>query len=126
MAALQAKIKRIYMRTHSNSDKGLSWPIGFPPPLKPRTQFEVLQWVYFTSEAIFHTSEHFTNKTFDMNVSRAGVDQLDVADAVRNSEEFLGSQKRGKFKFLYGYRRFDAGRGMEYMLDFGSGSEIIR
>ena len=87
-------------------------------PSKPRTRHDVLQWVYFTPESIFHMSEHHVNN------SLSGVDRLDVEDIVRSSEQLLSSSSDGSSKvkmnitLLHGYRRFDPGRGMEYILDF--------
>jgi len=34
-----------------------SWPIGFHPPFKPQSRFEVLQWEYFTDTSSYGFTE---------------------------------------------------------------------
>lgn len=50
----------------------------------------------------------------------AGVDKLDIQDILKTSIDKLGIKYQTRFilsRLINGYRRFDPGRGMEYLLD---------
>lgn len=90
-----------------------SWPIGTPPPVKPRERFSVLRWDYFTETHIFPDND------FSGIRNLTSLEKQDLSEIVNASVSHL--QKRyGQLRYLTlenGYRRFDPTRGMEYILD---------
>ncbi|CAH1788052.1 unnamed protein product [Owenia fusiformis] len=104
-----------------------TWPIGIPPPFKPKTRFDVIRWDYFTETQIFLENDFSNVKPL------TGVHKLDVDDVITTSLKRLNEKYGDIYNFgrlVNGYRRFDPTRGMEYTLDltvkekFGKSTEI--
>ncbi|XP_070565705.1 chondroitin sulfate synthase 2-like [Ptychodera flava] len=110
---LQQSIKNVsqYM---PGGEESLTWPIGYPPPYKPTSRFDVLVWEYFTETHLFGGSDHDPKKPL------GGADKDDVNEIISVAVERFNEKYNNAFTYfglINGYRRFDPTRGMEYTLD---------
>ncbi|XP_003699976.1 chondroitin polymerizing factor [Megachile rotundata] len=109
-------------------NQNVSWPIGNQPGNKATGRFDILRWTYFNeSHAFFNTDfssvqELKTDAKFD----------IDRIINITASSIIAGYNEKLKFKrLLNGYQKFDASRGMDYILDLefidtGTGKELIK
>ncbi|XP_014670346.1 PREDICTED: chondroitin sulfate synthase 2-like [Priapulus caudatus] len=113
IAELQKQIMNV-SRLAPGGQAGFPWPVGVREPSSPKTRFDVIRYDYFTETHVYLGTDH-------SNIAELrGADKEDVDDIIRVAKEKL-LQKYGK-KYVFGrlvngYRRFDATRGMEYLLD---------
>ncbi|XP_043264218.1 chondroitin sulfate synthase 2 isoform X2 [Colletes gigas] len=92
----------------------VSWPVGNQPGNKATGRFDILRWTYFNeTHTLFSTDfssvqKLKTNAKFDIDK----IINITSSDVIANSDQKL------KFKkLLNGYQKFDASRGMDYILD---------
>uniref|UniRef100_A0A4W3JAY8 Hexosyltransferase n=2 Tax=Callorhinchus milii TaxID=7868 RepID=A0A4W3JAY8_CALMI len=112
---LQEEIKNLSKLT-PEGEAGATWPIGIPPPFRPQTRFEVINWDYFTEDHLFACAWG------GPKCELGGASRADVADVIETAVRELNHKYQPLLHFrkkqlLNGYRRFDPTRGMEYTLD---------
>lgn len=110
----EAQRQMIRMAPWVPKNDTLTWPLGVPPPVEPTTRFDIIRWNYFTNTHIY-LDDDFTNVR-----ELRGSQKDDIDDVIRVSMEKLHEKYGDRFSFhrlLNGYCRFDATRGMEYILD---------
>ncbi|CAL7941243.1 unnamed protein product [Xylocopa violacea] len=95
-------------------ERNISWPIGNQRGNKAAGRFDILRWTYFNETHIFFNTDFSivqelkTDAKFD----------IDRTINITASRIIADYQHRLKFnKLLNGYQRFDASRGMDYILD---------
>lgn len=95
-------------------ERNVSWPIGNQPGNKATGRFDILRWTYFNET---HT---FFNTDFS-SVQELKTDAKFDIDRIINftaSSVIASYDEKLKFKrLLNGYQKFDASRGMDYILD---------
>ncbi|XP_053983624.1 chondroitin sulfate glucuronyltransferase [Hylaeus volcanicus] len=106
----------------------VSWPVGNQPGNKASGRFDILRWMYFNETHTFFSTDFSgvqelkTNAKFD----------IDRIINVTASSIIANSPLKLKFKrLLNGYQKFDASRGMDYILDLvftdvTTGKEVIK
>lgn len=94
--------------------RNVSWPIGNQPGNNAIGRFDILRWTYFNQTHLFLNTDFSTIQELKTDV------KFDI-DRIINITVFniiFNSQIALKFnKLLNGYQRFDASRGMDYILD---------
>lgn len=94
--------------------RNVSWPIGNQPGNNAIGRFDILRWTYFNQTHVFLNTDFSTIQELKTDV------KFDI-DRIINITVFniiFNSQIALKFnKLLNGYQRFDASRGMDYILD---------
>lgn len=94
--------------------RNVSWPIGNQPGNNAIGRFDILRWTYFNQTHLFLNTDFSTMQELKTDV------KFDI-DRIINITVFniiFNSQIALKFnKLLNGYQRFDASRGMDYILD---------
>ncbi|XP_076291816.1 chondroitin polymerizing factor [Lasioglossum baleicum] len=95
-------------------DHNVSWPVGNQPGNKASSRFDILRWTYFNETHTFFSTDFST-------VQRLKTDAKFDIDRIINvtASNVIGNSRR-KLKFkklLNGYQKFDASRGMDYILD---------
>ncbi|ELT90607.1 hypothetical protein CAPTEDRAFT_220988 [Capitella teleta] len=120
LKALEDKLQKVHQEIFDISPKSpdantsMSWPIGIDPPLSPRTRFDVISWEFFTETDLYLHSDIVNTKPL------TGVNKEDVNDIIKTAVDRLNGDHRQRYQhktLINGYRRFDATRGMDYVLD---------
>lgn len=96
------------------NQRNISWPIGNQPGNRPLGRFDVLRWSYFNMSHVFFETD-FINIQELKGDTKADIDNV-INTAVNN----IISKYDNKLNFvrlLNGYLKFDASRGMDYILD---------
>lgn len=94
-------------------EKTLHWPIGFPPPFKPATRFEVIKWTYFDDKRFYAFSDGEA-------VSNDEIYRNDVSEIFETMKYVIHKEhavSKQYLKLVNGYRRLDPQRGAEYSFD---------
>ncbi|XP_053592891.1 chondroitin sulfate synthase 2 [Microplitis demolitor] len=91
-----------------------SWPVGINPGNKAPGRFDILRWNYFNATHIF-------GETDFSNVGKLqGSKKLDIEYVLMVGRKRIKDKYDDKYKYeglVNGYMRFDASRGMDYILD---------
>ncbi|CAB0020638.1 unnamed protein product [Nesidiocoris tenuis] len=91
----------------------LAWPPGSYHSKSPATRFDLLPWQYFDNENIYLTSD------FDIGDKLFGATKADILDIIDRTASWA-NQKYPDLVYqqlMYGYRRFDPSRGIDYLLE---------
>lgn len=94
--------------------RNVSWPIGNQPGNKFAGRFDVLRWTYFNETHVFFNTDFSTVQELKTNA------KFDIDRTINVTVSRVIADHRYELKFnklLNGYRRFDASRGMDYILD---------
>lgn len=95
-------------------DQIVTWPVGNQPGNKPPGRFDVLTWTYFNET---HMTVDSSLKNMEELEGNAKMDvEYVIKAAVKRIEEKY-KQKLKYSKLLNGYKKYDASRGMDYILD---------
>ena len=115
MSKLQSIEEQII--TSNLNESGIEWPIGVEPPLRANNRFEVIRWSYFNE------SHSLMPNDFDVSLPLNAIEAIELSQIkyecfewLRKKYEKISSEEN--FKILNIYRRFDAIRGLEYIIDF--------
>ncbi|XP_014241886.1 chondroitin sulfate synthase 2 [Cimex lectularius] len=107
--------------------KDSAWPPGSYPPMTPPTRFDLLAWQHFDLDNIYLPSDFQNYKPL------IGPDRQDILNALNKSVDWVMSRYPSELHFrrlVNGYRRFDASRGLDYILDLGfkdnTGKEVVK
>lgn len=96
------------------NQRNVSWPIGNQPGNKPLGRFDVLRWSYFNVSHVFFETDF-------INIQELKGDRKSDIDYVINTAvNHILNKYDNKLSFvrlLNGYLKFDASRGMDYILD---------
>ncbi|XP_048514629.1 chondroitin sulfate glucuronyltransferase isoform X2 [Athalia rosae] len=113
-----SKVRREILATAKlgpEKDHRVTWPIGNQPGNKASGRFDVLRWTYFNEthasldQSLKNMQEFEGSTKIDINyVIRAAVNRI---------EETYNKEKFKYIKLLNGYKKYDASRGMDYILD---------
>lgn len=96
------------------SQRNVSWPIGNQPGNKPLGRFDVLRWSYFNESHIFFETD-FVNIQELKGDTKSAIDY--VINTVVNNIINKYDNKLSFTRLLNGYQKFDASRGVDYILD---------
>lgn len=94
--------------------QNVSWPIGNQPGNKASGRFDILRWTYFNESHAFFENDFSSVQELKINA------KLDIDRIINIAANNIIANYDHKLKFkklLNGYRRFDASRGMDYILD---------
>lgn len=97
-----------------HQERNVSWPIGNQPGNKALGRFDILRWTYFNESHTFFDTD-FTSVQELKTDAKLDVDRV-INVAANNILTNYGQRLKFK-KLLNGYKRFDASRGMDYILD---------
>ncbi|XP_058800240.1 chondroitin sulfate synthase 2 isoform X2 [Phymastichus coffea] len=121
-------LRKEMVKTAKFTPKGeedLSWPIGNQPPYKATNRFDVLRWTYFNMTHAFLDNDFNTVRELDDE------EKEDIVEILNKSIEDIVKDSNGLLKFkslVNGYWKFDASRGLDYILDLSfiseSGKEV--
>ncbi|KAH0950997.1 hypothetical protein HN011_007575 [Eciton burchellii] len=92
----------------------ISWPIGNQPGNRPLGRFDVLRWSYFNESHVFFETD-FVNVQELKGDKKSDIDY--VVNVAVNSIINKYNNKLSFNRLLNGYQKFDASRGMDYILD---------
>ncbi|XP_050579390.1 chondroitin sulfate synthase 2 isoform X2 [Bombus affinis] len=95
-------------------ERNVSWPIGNQPGNKAIGRFDILRWSYFNQTHIFLNTDFSTVQELKTDA------KFDIDRTINITASSIIADYRYTFKFnklLNGYQRFDASRGMNYILD---------
>ncbi|RLU24985.1 hypothetical protein DMN91_003077 [Ooceraea biroi] len=96
------------------NQRNVSWPIGNQPGNRPLGRFDVLRWSYFNESHVFFETDF-------VNIQELrGNKKSDIDYVVNVAASSIINKYDGKLSFnrlLNGYQKFDASRGMDYILD---------
>ncbi|KAG8035704.1 hypothetical protein G9C98_001132 [Cotesia typhae] len=105
----------------------LSWPVGIGPGNKAPGRFDVLRWNFFNETHVFMETD------FDNVAPLVGSKKLEVDYALKTAKKLIKDKYDGKLKFdklVNGYMKFDASRGMDYILDLrfvdGNKAKVVK
>lgn len=113
ISKLRAEIKETTHLGPPESQKP-SWPIGNRPPTKAQGRFDILRWTYFNRTHIFLENDFST--VVEMTGSwKMEVDEI-LDRAVKRMKHDSGQELVFK-NLVNGYRKFDASRGVDFILD---------
>ncbi|XP_072746635.1 chondroitin sulfate synthase 2 [Anoplolepis gracilipes] len=96
------------------NQRNVSWPIGNQPGNRPLGRFDILRWSYFNESHVFFETD-FVNIQELRGDAKSDIDY--VINAVTNNIINKYDGKLSFKKLLNGYQKFDASRGMDYVLD---------
>lgn len=97
-----------------SNQRNVSWPIGNQPGNRPLGRFDILRWSYFNESHIFFETD-FVNIQELRGDTKSDIDY--VINTVTNNIINKYDNKLSFKKLLNGYQKFDASRGMDYILD---------
>lgn len=111
-----------------SNQRNISWPIGNQPGNRPLGRFDVLRWSYFNESHVFFETD-FINIQELKGDTKSDIDY--VINTAVNSIINKYNNKLSFQRLLNGYQRFDASRGMDYILDVAfnevaTGQEVIK
>ncbi|XP_077978424.1 chondroitin sulfate glucuronyltransferase-like [Glandiceps talaboti] len=113
ISQLQVSIKNV-SKYLPGGEAALTWPIGYPPPYKATTRFDLLVWDYFTETHLYGSTEN------EPKLPLLGADKMDIDEIIKTAVERFNEKYNDIFTYhslINGYRRYDPTRGMEYTLD---------
>lgn len=88
------------------------WPTGISDSSKPQNRFDVIRWSYLSEGHLFMPND------FEVLRPLNDLDKLEVNEIKSLCVEWLKKNaKTNNLKFVNFYRRFDANRGLEYIID---------
>lgn len=92
------------------------WPLGVEPPVKATNRFEVIRWSYFNE------SHAFMPNDFDVILPVSDIEAKELSQIKAEGIQWLQSQYKDlildDIRIVDLYKKFDAFRGLEYILDF--------
>ena len=110
------------------NQRNVSWPVGNQPGNKAPGRFDIRHWIYFNQTHSFLETDFETLRALKGSAKKE-VDQILHAGV----EKVIGDYSEGKLIFknlINGYKKFDASRGMDYVLDINfltdSGEEMTK
>ncbi|XP_035687961.1 chondroitin sulfate synthase 1-like [Branchiostoma floridae] len=83
-------------------------------PYRPKTMYEVIRWFHFTEKHLYE------NLDDDPRIGLIGRWKEDVQDIQEQAVRIISKEEKTQWrlaKLNYGYKRIDAFRGMDYVLD---------
>ncbi|XP_063985772.1 chondroitin sulfate synthase 2 [Diachasmimorpha longicaudata] len=90
-----------------------AWPIGTPGASRPTGRFDLTRWNYFNESHVFMETDHENSRPLIGSSKREIEEVLDLlGERIRKGEEGLRVQR-----VVNGWRRFDAARGVDFILD---------
>ncbi|XP_046743414.1 chondroitin sulfate synthase 2 [Diprion similis] len=95
-------------------DHSVTWPIGNQPGNKPPGRFDIVKWTYFNETHMALDKSLKNMQEFEGSV------KVDVDYVIKAAIDRIEGNYKGKMKFkkfLNGYKKYDASRGMDYILD---------
>lgn len=94
-------------------ERNVSWPIGNQPGNKATSRFDILRWTYFNETHIFLNTDFSTVQELKTDA------KFDIERTINvTTSSIIADYRYIKFnKLINGYQRFDASRGMDYILD---------
>ena len=95
-------------------ERNVSWPIGNQPGNKAASRFDILRWTYFNETHIFLNTDFSTVQELKTDA------KFDIERTINVTTSNIIADYRHTLKFnklINGYKRFDASRGMDYILD---------
>ena len=95
-------------------ERNVSWPVGNQQGNKASGRFDMLRWTYFNETHTFFSTDFSSVQELRTDM------KLDIERIINvtASKIIAGSEQKLKFKrLLNGYEKFDASRGMDYILD---------
>ncbi|CAK9814853.1 Chondroitin sulfate synthase 2 [Anthophora plagiata] len=95
-------------------ERNISWPIGNQPGNKATGRFDILRWTYFNETHVFFDTDFSIVQQLKTDA------KFDIDRTINITASSIIADCRSKLKFnklLNGYQRFDASRGMDYILD---------
>ncbi|XP_043515784.1 chondroitin sulfate synthase 2 [Frieseomelitta varia] len=95
-------------------ERNVSWPIGNQPGNKAMSRFDILRWTYFNETHIFLNTDFSTVQELKTDA------KFDIERTINVTTSSIIADYRYTLKFnklINGYQRFDASRGMDYILD---------
>lgn len=95
-------------------EQDVSWPVGNQRGNKASGRFDILRWTYFNKTHTFFNTDFSSMQKLKTNA------KLDIERIINvtASNVIANSEQKLKFKkLLNGYQKFDASRGMDYILD---------
>lgn len=108
-------------------EHNVSWPIGNQPGNKAVGRFDILRWTYFNETHIFFDTDFSIIQELKTDA------KFDIDRTINITVSSILTDYQGTIRFnklLNGYRRFDASRGMDYILDLEftdvSTSKVLR
>lgn len=97
-----------------SQEHNVSWPIGNQPGNKAIGRFDVQRWTYFNETHTFFQTDFSSVQELRTNA------RFDIERVISIVTSKVVADNDGKLKFkslVNGYQRFDASRGMDYILD---------
>ncbi|XP_046617698.1 chondroitin sulfate synthase 2 [Neodiprion virginianus] len=95
-------------------DHSVTWPIGNQPGNKPPGRFDIVKWTYFNETHMASDKSLKNMQKFEGSV------KADIEYVIKAATDRIEGNYKGMLeykKFLNGYKRYDASRGMDYILD---------
>lgn len=124
IAKLKDRSKQIELdigrfRTESNcSREYFEWPLGVPSAQRPSTRFEVVGWTYWNqSHSLMPNEIQVSRRLNRFELAEVASVKLHCAQWTRMDSQLVISNL---------YRKFDAVRGLEYIVDVRSGDSFRR
>lgn len=109
------------------NQRNISWPVGNQPGNKAPGRFDILHWTYFNQ------THSFLENDFETLRELKGSAKEEVFQILNAAVEKVIGDSEGNLIFknlINGYKKFDASRGMDYVLDLnfvsGSGRGITK
>ncbi|XP_015115913.1 chondroitin sulfate synthase 2 [Diachasma alloeum] len=97
----------------SKNFSGRAWPIGTSGPSRPSARFDLTPWDYFNESHVFMETDHENSRPLIGSFKREVEEVLGLlGETVRKRKGGLRVQR-----VVNGWRRFDAARGVDYILD---------
>ena len=106
--------------TSNDNESVLEWPLGVEPSMKATNRFEVIRWSYFNESHVFMPND------FDVILPVTDIETTELSRIKSECIEWLQSQYKDliseekTLRIINLYKKFDASRGLEYILDIRS------
>lgn len=107
------------------NQENMTWPIGNQPGNKAMGRFDILHWSYFNETHLFMKNDIETQRELSGSLKR------EINQILHAAINHVIEKSKGKLIFqnlLNGYRKFDASRGIDYILDinFTTNSQTMK
>ena len=110
------------------NSRNVSWPVGNQPGNRAPGRFDLLPWIYFNETHSFMDTDSETIREC------SGSARMDLDRVLKSATKNIEKEYRGELvyeRLINGYRRFDASRGMDYIIDaqfrqVANGKHIIK